>query len=49
MIARRLLLLACCASLGACLGEPYQRPAMEVPAEFRISVEQTPQADDRPA
>ena len=47
MIARRLLLLACCASLGACLGEPYQRPAMEVPAEFRISVEQTPQADDR--
>ena len=47
MSARHLLPLLACASLVACLGEPYQRPAMEVPAEFRISVEQTPQADDR--
>ena len=47
MNARRLLPLLACTSLVACLGEPYQRPAMEVPAEFRISVEQTPQADDR--
>ena len=47
MSARHLLPLLACTSLVACLGEPYQRPAMEVPAEFRISVEQTPQADDR--
>lgn len=47
MSGRRLLLLAASALLGACLGEPYQRPAMEVPAGFRISVEQTPQAEDR--
>ena len=47
MSARHLLPLLACASLVACLGEPYQRPSMEVPAEFRISVEQTPQADDR--
>ena len=47
MSARHLLPLLACASLVACLGEPYQRPAIEVPAEFRISVEQTPQADDR--
>lgn len=47
MNARRLLPLLACTSLVACLGEPYQRPEMEVPAGFRISVEQTPQADDR--
>ena len=47
MSGRRLLLLAASALLGACLGEPYQRPAMDVPAGFRISVEQTPQAEDR--
>jgi multidrug efflux system outer membrane protein len=47
MIGRRVLLLAACASLGACLGEPYQRPELEVPAGFRIAVEETPQADDR--
>ena len=47
MSARHLLPLLACTLLVACLGEPYQRPAMEVPAGFRISVEQTPQADDR--
>ena len=47
MSGRRLLLLAACSLLGACLGEPYQRPAMDVPAAFRISVEQTPEAEDR--
>ena len=47
MNARRLLPLLACTSLVACLGEPYQRPAMDVPAGFRISVEQTPQAEDR--
>lgn len=47
MIARHLLLIAACATLGACLGEPYQRPGMDVPAGFRISVAETPQADDR--
>ena len=47
MSARRIVLLAACATLAACLGEPYRRPEMQVPAEFRISVAETPQADDR--
>ncbi|MFO1406841.1 MAG: efflux transporter outer membrane subunit [Steroidobacteraceae bacterium] len=47
MSARPILVVTACASLAACLGEPYQRPAMQVPAEFRVSVAATPQADDR--
>ena len=38
---RRLSLIAIACALTACLGEPYQRPALDVPAQFRFAMAET--------
>jgi multidrug efflux system outer membrane protein len=43
---RRLTLLTLCCALTACLGEPYQRPALDVPAQFRFAMAETTGAAD---
>jgi multidrug efflux system outer membrane protein len=43
---RRLLLIALSCTLTACLGEPYSRPDLAVPSQYRFSMVQTQGAAD---
>jgi multidrug efflux system outer membrane protein len=43
---RKLPLFVCSCALSACLGEPYHRPDLDVPGQFRVSVADTPGAVD---
>jgi multidrug efflux system outer membrane protein len=43
---RRLAWLLAVGTLAGCLGTPYQRPDLDVPAQFRISTAETPGAAD---
>jgi multidrug efflux system outer membrane protein len=43
---RRLLLVAAASVLTACIGEPYQRPELDVPATYRYSIEGSASAAD---
>jgi multidrug efflux system outer membrane protein len=43
---RRLILLALCSTLAACLGTPYTRPALDVPGQFRFALAETAGAAD---
>jgi multidrug efflux system outer membrane protein len=43
---RRLPLIAIACALTACLGEPYQRPGLDVPSQFRFAMAETTGAAD---
>jgi multidrug efflux system outer membrane protein len=43
---RRLLPIVAAGALTACLGEPYQRPDLDVPAQYRFSIAGAASADD---
>jgi len=38
---RRLSLIAVCCVLTACLGDPYTRPALDVPVQYRFEPAET--------
>jgi multidrug efflux system outer membrane protein len=43
---RRLTILAASCTLAACLGDPYSRPALDVPAQYRFAPAETGSAAD---